>query len=72
MMFLPVHGDAEPKAGAAKEGSIAASLLENALTAAPENRITQKLIEKVSLMAEVGLTFCEALLERSRNALSNI
>jgi len=72
MMFLPVHGDAEPKAGAAKEGSIAASLLENALTAAPENRITQKLIEKVSLTAEVGLTFCEALLERSRNALSNI
>ena len=72
MMFLPVHREAEPKAGAAKEGSIAASLLENALAAAPENRITQKLIEKVSLTAEVGLTFCEALLERSRNALSNI
>ena len=72
MMFLPVHAEAEPKAGAAKEGSIAASLLENTLAAAPENRITQKLIEKVALTAEVGLTFCEALLERSRNALSNI
>ncbi|MCV2874634.1 hypothetical protein OE810_00050 [Rhodobacteraceae bacterium XHP0102] len=72
IMFLPVHREAEPKAGAAKEGSIAASLLENALTAAPENRITQKLIEKVSLTAEAGLAFCEALLERSRNALSNI
>ena len=72
MMFLPVHVEAEPKAGAAKEGSIAASLLENALAAAPENRITQKLIEKVFLTAEAGLAFCEALLERSRNALSNI
>ena len=72
MMFLPVVTDAEPKAGAAKEGSIAASLLENALSAAPEDRITQKLIEKVALTAEAGLNFCDALLERSRNALSNI
>lgn len=72
MMFMPAVRDAEPKAGAAKEGSIAASLLENTLSASPENRITQMLIEKVALTAEVGLTFCEALLERSRNAISNI
>ena len=72
MAFLPIVSDADPIAGAAPVGSIAASILENARSAAPENRISQLLIDRVALTAEAGLRFHNALLETSRASLANI
>jgi hypothetical protein len=70
--FFPTVSDAEPEAGAARAGSIAASILENARSTAPENRISQLLIDRVALTAEAGLRFHNALLEASRASLANI
>ena len=72
MAFLPIVSDADPIAGAAPVGSIAASILENARSAAPENRISQLLIDRVALTADAGLRFHNALLETSRASLANI
>lgn len=72
LKFLPTVSDAEPKAGAAPVGSIAASILENARSAAPENRISQLLIDRVALTADAGLRFHNALLETSRASFANI
>lgn len=69
---MPTVSDAEPAAGAARAGSIAASILNNAISALPENRISQILIDRVALTAEAGLRFHNALLEKSRNAISKI
>jgi hypothetical protein len=70
--FFPTVSEAEPEAGAARAGSIAASILENARVATPENRISQLLIDRVALTAETGLRFHDALLETSRASLANI
>lgn len=72
LAFIPTLQDAEPDAGAARAGSIAASILKNAMSASPENRISQLLIDRVALTAEAGLNFHDALLEKSRSAISQI
>lgn len=72
LSFIPNLEDAEPEAGAARAGSIAASILKNAMSASPENRISQLLIDRVALTAEAGLNFHNALLEKSRSAISQI
>ena len=72
LAFISTVSDAEPAAGAARVGSIAASILNNAMSALPENRISQILINRVALTAEAGLNFHNALLEKSRNAISQI
>lgn len=72
MVFMPIVSDAEPIAGAAPVGSIAASILENARSAAPESRISQLLIDRVAVTAEAGLKFHNTLLETSRASLANI
>jgi hypothetical protein len=72
LRFIPTLSDAEPEAGAARAGSVAASLLKNAMSASPENRISQLLIDRVALTAEAGLNFLSALLEKSRSAISQI
>ena len=72
LAFIPTLQDAEPEAGAARAGSIAASILNNAMSASPENRISQLLIDRVALTAEAGLNFHNALLEKSRSAISQI
>ena len=72
LAFVPTVSDAEPQAGAARAGSIAASILTNAMSAQPENRISQLLIDRVALTAEAGLKFYNKLLETNRASLSNI
>lgn len=72
LSFIPTLSDAEPEAGAARADSIAASILNNAMYASPENRISQLLIDRVALTAEAGLNFHNALLEKSRSAISQI
>jgi hypothetical protein len=72
MTFVPSIKEAEPVAGAARAGSIAASILENALSATPESRISQILIDRVALTAEAGLRFHDAVIETTRSALIKI
>jgi hypothetical protein len=72
LSFIPSVIDAEPEAGAARAGSIAASLLKNAEAASAENKISQLLIDHAALTAEAGLNFYNALLEKSRSAISQI
>lgn len=72
MNFVPSITDANPIAGAARAGSVAASIVENARSAAPDNRISQILIERAALTAEAGLTFCDAMIETARSALIKI
>ncbi|MDC0360916.1 hypothetical protein OAN80_03960 [Alphaproteobacteria bacterium] len=70
--FVPAIADAKPEAGAAREGSIAAALFENAISAAPEHKISQLLIDQSAIIAESGLGFVDAVIEKTRAALSNI
>jgi hypothetical protein len=72
LAFIPTLEDAEPEAGAARAGSVAASILNNAISAPPENRISQLLIDRVALTADAGLNFHNALVEKSRSAISQI
>jgi hypothetical protein len=70
--FVPSIEEADPVAGAARAGSIAASILGNAMSASPENRISHILIDRVAMTAEAGLKFYEALIDTTRSALINI
>ena len=72
LMFVPTIKDAEPEAGAARVGSLAASLLENASCASVSDKISQLLIDRVALTADSGLRFYEAMIENSRAAINNI
>jgi hypothetical protein len=70
--FLPSLPDAEPVGGVMKAGSIGASLLHNARYAAPENRLTDKIIDKADLIAKAGLRFYQAMIEDARDAVARI
>jgi hypothetical protein len=70
--FYPSIPQSESVAGAARAGSIGASLLHNASVADDENRITALLIEKVRLTADTGLNFHQAMIEKDRRAIERI
>lgn len=70
--FYPIIPESDPAAGVLPSGSIGASLLQNARSASPANRITQLLIDKVTLTAEAGLRFYEAMVHDHRAAIHRI
>lgn len=70
--FIPSIEYGSPKAGAARAGSLAASIIENAVSAPEESKISQLLIKRVERTAEVGLRFINAMVETSRSALTRI
>ena len=70
--FHPKIPESEPLGGVMPSGSVGASLLQNARYASQTNRITQILIEKVSLTANTGLRFYEAMVDDFRSAIHRI
>ncbi len=70
--FYPSIPQAEANGGAAREGSIAASLLQNATIASDQNRITKLLIDRVALTAKTGLNFYDAMVQVHREAIRQI
>ena len=70
--FHPLIAETDPAGGVLPPGSIGAGLLQNSRSAAPANRITQLLIEKVALTADTGIRFYEAMVDDFRSAIHRI
>lgn len=70
--FHPIIPESSPIGGVLPAGSVGSALLQNARSASPPNRITQLLIDRVALTAEVGLRFYDALVEDARAAIHRI
>ena len=70
--FHPIIPESSPIGGVLPAGSVGAALLQNARSASPPNRITQLLIDRVALTAEVGLRFYDAMVEDARAAIHRI
>ena len=70
--FYPNNPEAESIAGVLRAGSVGASLLENLKVQNEANSITNQLIEKIALTADVGLKFYEAILEQHRSDIRKI
>ncbi|MCA3757228.1 MAG: hypothetical protein IM669_06845 [Phenylobacterium sp.] len=70
--FHPIIPESLPTGGVLPAGSVGAALLQNARSASPPNRITQLLVDRVALTAEVGLRFYDAMVEDARAAIHRI
>lgn len=70
--FIPTISGCEPVAGPLRCGTLGAALLNNALSAADSDKVSNQLIEKTALTADAGLRFHEAMVDRYRDALRSI
>lgn len=67
--FYPLIIEAEPVASVLPEGSIGASILQNALHASETNRISKILLNRSGELATAGLTYYEEMINRYKTAI---
>jgi len=70
--FYPSIAQSESTAGAARRGSIAASILHNLDHADDENLISNKLLKVSQVTADSGLNFINSMIEKHRSSLTRI
>ncbi|CRK76289.1 hypothetical protein NIG5292_02346 [Nereida ignava] len=70
--FFPSIAQSESIAGAARRGSIAASILHNLDHADDENLISNKLLKVSQVTAASGLNFISSMIEKHRTSLARI
>jgi len=70
--FIPSIKFAEPVSSVARKGTVAASILQNVITAPPEHQISQILTNRASLIADSGLRFYDEMLNHYRLNIANI
>ena len=70
--FIPSIKFAEPVSSVAREGTVAASILQNVITAPPEHQISQMLTKRTSVIADSGLRFYDEMLNHYRLNIANI
>ena len=70
--FYPSISEAEPVASVLPEGSVGASILQNALHALEPNRISDILLDASQELATAGLTYYEEMINRYRTAIHRI
>lgn len=71
-IFVPMIPESYPVGGVFPKHSIGASLMQNQRNASRENLITQLLIDQITLTADAGLKFYEAMVDDLRSAIHRI
>jgi hypothetical protein len=70
--FYPLISEADPVASVLPEGSIGASILQNALHASEHSRISSIILDRSQELATAGLTYYEAMINNYRSAIHRI
>lgn len=70
--FYPLISEADPVASVLPEGSIGASILQNALHASEPSRISNILLDRSQELATAGLTYYEAMINKYKSAIHRI